>query len=376
MRADLENAVERLRLTVDNAPIGMALVAPDGRWISANQRVLEIVGYTAEELQKLTFQDITHPDDLPKDLALYGAMLRGEIPRYELPKRYIRKDGAIVDILLSVSMLRDDRGEPRLFIVQIQDLREKKRLEAQLALSDRMASIGTLASGVAHEINNPLSYVITNLELLDDELRPRDEAPASPATTALLELLDDARDGAERVRTIVQGLSTFARAGEERRVPARIEAALEVAVTLTSNELRHRARLVTSYGPTPRVVADEARLGQVLINLLVNAAQAIPEGNVAGNEIGITTFTDAEGRAVIEIRDTGSGIPAHLRERIFDPFFTTKDIGVGTGLGLSISHEIIAALGGSIEVTSEVGEGTTFRVVMPAWEPTGEAPPT
>ena len=367
--ADLQGAEEQLRLTIDNAPIGMALIGLEGQWLRVNQRMVEIVGYSAEELRTLTFHDVTHPEDLEKDILLFEAMLRGEISRYELPKRYVRKDGAIVDILLSASILRDDHGEPRLFIVQIQDLREKKRLEAQLMLSDRMASIGTLVSGIAHEINNPLAYVMLNLSALAEELRPLVEAAAPRRARALLDLVDDARTGAERVRKIVRDLKTFARAGEDHRAPMAIESAVEVAVNMTSGELRNRARLVKSYGRTPRVVADEARLGQVFINLLVNAAHAIPEGTAADNEIGITTSTDAEGRAVVEIRDTGVGIPAHLRARIFDPFFTTKEIGEGTGLGLSISHEIIAALGGLIEVTSELGKGTTFRVMLPGCDP-------
>jgi PAS domain S-box-containing protein len=367
--AELQGAEEQLRLTIDNAPIGMALIGLEGQWLRVNQRVVEIVGYSAEELRALTFQELTHPEDLAKDLLLFEAMLRGEISRYELPKRYVHKDGSIVDILLSASILRNDHGEPRLFIAQIQDLREKKRLEAQLTLSDRMASIGTLASGIAHEINNPLAYVMLNLSALAEELRPLVEAAAPRRARALLDLVDDARTGAERVRKIVRGLKTFARAGEDHRVPMAIESAIEVAVNMTSGELRNRARLVKSYGLTPRVVADEARLGQVFINLLVNAAHAIPEGNAVDNEIGITTSTDAEGRAVVEIRDTGVGIPAHLRARIFDPFFTTKEIGKGTGLGLSISHEIIAALGGLIEVSSELGKGTTFRVMLPGCDP-------
>jgi PAS domain S-box-containing protein len=366
--AELSDAEEQLRLTIDNAPIGMALMGPGGQWLRVNQRVVEIVGYSAEELLNLTFQAITHPDDLAQDLALYEALIRGEIARYELPKRYVRKDGAIVHTLLSVSLLRDDHGGPRLFISQIQDLREKKRLESQLALADRMASIGTLASGIAHEINNPLAYVMLNLAALAEELRPIAAATAPKHGRSLVDLVEDARAGAERVRKIVRGLKTFARAGEDHRVPMAIEPAIEVAINMTSSELRHRATLVKSYGATPRVIADESRLAQVFINLLVNAAHAIPEGDVAGNEIAVTTSTDAGGRAVVEIRDTGGGIAAHLLPRIFDPFFTTKAIGVGTGLGLSISHEIIAALGGSIEVTSELGKGTTFRVVLPACE--------
>jgi len=363
--AELRATEARLRLTLDSAPIGMALIGLDGRWIQVNQRVCEIVGYSAAELTELTFQDVTHPDDLEKDLSLVGALLRGEITRYELPKRYIRKDGAIVDILLSASLLRDELGAPRMFISQIQDLREKKRLEAQLALADRMASIGTLASGVAHEINNPLAYAMLNLQLIGDQLRSRAGVEPASWLRELLALVDDARGGAERVRKIVRGLKAFARADTPRSVPLDVEVALEVAINMTANEIRHHARLVKDYGRTPRVAADEAQLGQVFINLLVNAAQSIPEGNTVENEIYVGTRTDGEGRAVIEIRDTGSGIPRHLLQRIFDPFFTTKEIGMGTGLGLSVSHGIVASLGGMIEVESEVGEGTCFRIVLP-----------
>jgi CheY-like chemotaxis protein len=138
------------------------------------------------------------------------------------------------------------------------------------------------------------------------------------------------------------------------------------------NEIRHRARLVKAYGPVPPVEGSESRLGQVVLNLLVNAAHAITEGSAEQNEIRVTTSTDAEGRAVLEVRDTGGGIAPGARQRIFDPFFTTKEIGVGTGLGLSICHGIVSAMGGTIAVDSQPGAGSLFRVVLP---PASAAPP-
>jgi CheY-like chemotaxis protein len=139
---------------------------------------------------------------------------------------------------------------------------------------------------------------------------------------------------------------------------------LELAVNMSFNEIRHRARLVKDYGDTPQVEADDARLGQVFINLLVNAAQAIPEGDSEANEIRIVTSTDAQGRAVIEVLDTGPGIPADALGRVFDPFFTTKPIGVGTGLGLSICHSIVTSLGGEISASNREGGGARLRVVL------------
>jgi len=178
-------------------------------------------------------------------------------------------------------------------------------------------------------------------------------------------MLVDARTGSERVRTIVRGLKTFSRTDDERQGVLDVQPLLELSVNMAFHEIRRRARLVKDYGAIPRVDADEARLGQVFINLLVNAAHAIPEGDVDTNEIRIVTSTDALGRAVIEIRDSGIGIPANIVDRIFDPFFTTKDIGVGTGIGLSISRNIVTALGGEITVTTEVGRGSSFCIALP-----------
>jgi CheY-like chemotaxis protein len=179
-------------------------------------------------------------------------------------------------------------------------------------------------------------------------------------------MVTDAQAGAERIRKIIRGLKAFSRAEEEQRDIIEVIPLLELSVNMTFNEIRHRARLVKDYRKIPRVEADEARLGQVFINLLVNAAQSLPEGNSAAHEIRLVTSTDAQGRAVIQVSDTGAGIPAEVAERIFDPFFTTKPVGVGTGLGLSICHTIVTGMGGEIVVDSKVGSGTTFRVVLPA----------
>jgi CheY-like chemotaxis protein/two-component sensor histidine kinase len=228
-----------------------------------------------------------------------------------------------------------------------------------------LASVGTLAAGVAHEINNPLVYVMSNLDMAIEEIRASAGAAFYAPAKELEEMLVEARQGAERVSKIVRALRIFSRADEERRTSIDLRPTLELAINMTFNEIRHRAKLVTDYGETPQIEADAARLGQVFVNLLVNAAQAIPAGAADANEIRITTSTDPTGKAVVEVRDTGPGIPDQLLGRIFDPFFTTKPVGVGTGLGLSICHSIMTAMGGDISVSSEVGRGTTFQVVIP-----------
>jgi signal transduction histidine kinase len=257
---------------------------------------------------------------------------------------------------------------------------ERRKMQEQLLIADRMASVGTLAAGVAHEINNPLAALVANLDLTVQLLigakRSRGVGKGDSATVAALdtmvrgmdeldEPLRDAREAADRVREIVKDLRIFSRSDEESRRPVDVHRVMESTLRMAWNEIRHRARLVKNYGDTPLVDGNESRLGQVFLNLIVNAAQAIPEGDTARQEIRVTTSCVRGDRVAIEVRDTGSGIPESLRTKIFDPFFTTKPAGVGTGLGLAICHRIISGMNGTIEVESEMGKGTLFRVTLP-----------
>lgn len=256
--------------------------------------------------------------------------------------------------------------------------RERQKLQEQLVISDRMASVGTLAAGVAHEINNPLMVAIGNLELVTDDLEAlADKVSASEVDRSILDALpgrvNDARDclqhareACERIRSIVRDLKIFSRSGdEERHGPVDVRRVLESSLRMAWNEIRHRASVVKDYGVVPAVQANESRLGQVFLNLIVNAAQSIPEGRADRNEVRVrTAMADGE-HVLVEITDTGTGIaPADLK-RVFDAFFTTKPVGVGTGLGLAICHRIVSSLCGEIGVQSELGKGTTFRVLLP-----------
>ncbi|MBX3157830.1 MAG: response regulator [Deltaproteobacteria bacterium] len=248
-------------------------------------------------------------------------------------------------------------------VVISRDINESKQTELHLMVADRMASVGTLAAGVAHEINNPLASVIANLDMAISDLGGLAARTALPPD--LTDELADARAAADRVREIVRDLKIFSRAEEDRRGPVDVEHVLESTIRMAWNELRHRAKLVKRYTRVPEVDANESRLGQVFLNLIINAAHAIPPGNYEANQIRIATSVDADGRVVVSIGDTGAGIPMHVRPRLFTPFFTTKPVGVGTGLGLAISHRIISQFGGSIAYDSEVGKGTEFRVTLP-----------
>jgi CheY-like chemotaxis protein len=221
--------------------------------------------------------------------------------------------------------------------------------------------VGMLAAGVGHEIQNPLAYMELSLHAAEQGLRRGDAR-----VEEMLLHLRDAREGAERIRLIVQDLRTFSREGGDERKLLDLREVAAPALRMVRHVLHNRARLVEDHGTIPRVMGSEARLGQVLLNLLVNAVQAIPPGAFEQNTVRISTRTTPDGRAQVEISDTGQGILPEVLPHIFKPFFTTKPIEEGTGLGLSICQQIIQAHGGEILVRSEPGQGAVFTVLLPA----------
>lgn len=259
---------------------------------------------------------------------------------------------------------REGRVEGGVGIVD--DVTERKGIEARLAQGERMASLGRLAAGVAHEINNPLAYVRTSLDIARRELERfrRDGDPAR--LDKLLELLEHADDGVDRVRVIANDLKTFSRGDEGSWMAVELERVVDTAVNLAWNEIRHRAELVRELDALPPVMGSESRFVQVVMNLLVNAAQAIEEGDATRNRIIVRTGLVSPERVFLEVEDTGHGMDAERVEHIFEPFWTSKPKGGGLGLGLSICHGIISSAGGEIRVTrSAPGEGSTFRIELP-----------
>jgi signal transduction histidine kinase len=256
----------------------------------------------------------------------------------------------------------DYDGRPAAQLV-VHDVTERRAMQAQLVAAGRLAAVGTMARGVAHEINNPLTYVISGLQYVADDLQELAEHLPAGRLAELEAALADARRGADQVRFVVNDLQAYSR-DRDRLEPVQLERALDLAASMASNHLRDRARLIKDYREMPPVLANEVRLGQVFLNLLVNAAQAIPAGRPGGNAVRISARTE-QGRAVVEVHDTGCGIPAQIKERIFDPFFTTKAVGEGTGLGLFIADGIVKGMGGTIRFESEPGRGSTFIVTLP-----------
>jgi signal transduction histidine kinase/DNA-binding response OmpR family regulator len=255
---------------------------------------------------------------------------------------------------------------PNEVLAIVHDITEAKRLQAQLALADRLAALGTLAAGVAHEVNNPLTYVLIGIESVVKELRRRGpDAALGARLDPLLERLQGAMEGARRVRRIVSELRSLARVDEQDQRPIDVCVVLDSAASMVEGQLRHRGSLVREYrAGLPPVLGRQDRLGQVFLNLLLNAAHAVQEGRGEG-VVALRADLDASGRVVVEVEDSGSGFSREQLARIFDPLFTSKPVLVGGGFGLWVSHTIVTSLGGELTARSRVGEGTVFRVVLP-----------
>jgi two-component system, NtrC family, sensor kinase len=312
------------------------------------------------------WSDAIHPDDRARVSRTLDVAVAGDAVSWSDEYRFARADGTYAHVADRGWILRDAAGRATRAIGAMVDVTEKRELAARLLLADRLASLGTLAAGVAHEINNPLTHVVLSLDHATRAL-----AVDPPSVQTVVDALGDARGGAERVRSIVRDLRTFARAEVDDKQPVDVREAVEWATRIAAPALRDKARLTAVYDDVPAVLGDGSRLAQVFVNLLVNAAQALPDGEASRHEVKVVVAAAADDWVHVEVSDDGPGIPTDVIGRIFDPFFTTKGVGEGTGLGLSICHGILASMGGRIEVASEVGRGTTFRVRLPA---TKEAP--
>ena len=367
----------RFRNLIENAPDAIAVYPTDDRrLVYANPAFASLLGYDVpQEMLGSSIDVFIHAEDRPilERRRARLAEARGALAPQEY--RMLRKDGTVVYAEI-VSMILEYDGKPNV-IAFGRDLTERKLMQARLLLADRMVSVGALAAGVAHEINNPLAYVMTNLDVVASRRLPPlgarlqelggEAATIGEEIARVIAMIDVAREGSERMRDIVRDLRTFTRgASEEKRGPVDVRRVMDASINLAWNEIRHRARLVKEYGDVVPVFATEARLGQVFLNILVNAAQALEVGDAAENVIRVRATTEPDEQVVVQVSDTGPGIPPEILDRIFDPFFTTKPVGLGTGLGLWICLGIVTSLGGQITAESRPGEGATFRVVLPS----------
>ncbi|HEY2025646.1 MAG TPA: PAS domain S-box protein [Gemmatimonadaceae bacterium] len=488
----------RFRSAFDNAGIGMALVAPDGRWLRVNPALCTITGYEEAELLGGSFQEITHPDDLEHDLSHVRRALSGELQRYQIEKRYFHKAGHVVWVLLTVSVVRDSMGKPQYFLSQVQDISERKRVQAALLASEerhrlaalatndviwdwdvvndrcvmsdvlwstfghrpdgkesgtvwfvdlvhpedrvrvrralahamasgdvawtdeyrfrraddsygvvvnrgiivrdregravravgsmsdvteqrrlaaelrqaqKMEAVGRLAGGIAHDFNNVLTVIKLNIELLLQSIEPADDLHAEVREIA---------QATERATMLTSQLLAFGRKQIQRPKPLHLDRVVAEMAPMLRRLVREDVKLdVAASDGVDTVVADEGQIGQILMNLVVNAVQAMPNGGHLTIETSNASLTGAyldersvdgePGRYVmLAVSDTGMGMSPDVQARIFEPFFTTKPVGEGTGLGLSTVYGIVKQSRGFIWVYSEVGSGTTFKVYLPS----------
>jgi len=365
---------QEFREVLERAPTAVA-IHRDGRYVWANPAYAAMLGWQRpQDIVGRDVMDDVHPDDVE---FVRRHLARSPTDSASGECRLKRRDGSIVNAEIAPTQPIEFESRPaRLFIAN--DVTERVQVRARLALADRMASLGTLAAGVAHEVNNPLTYARLALDALEKDL----SRAALPKST--LESLSMASDGVDRVRTIVSDLRTFSRADEESIGSVDLNDVVSTTLRFAANTVTTSSSVELDLTPVPRVRANRARLGQVVLNLLLNAYHAIEERAGSGR-IRIRTFRERDGRVGLEIADSGSGIAPATLPHIFEPFFTTKPVGRGTGLGLAICHRIVTAFDGEISVQSAPESAdpyafrTFFRILLPPMaraEAPAEAPPS
>jgi PAS domain S-box-containing protein len=352
---------ESFRSLIEASPEAI-FVHRGGPLLFVNPSACAFLRMPARELVGRSLLDFVHPADRATAASMLDPLPGQDSPRVREVRFQIGEGSVLTAEISSLRLVFT--GQPAT-LVSARDLTERKQIQERLVVADRLASVGTLAAGVAHEINNPLAFIISNLSFLSEELHAISSEMPAGRMDEMQEVLDETKKGFDRVRDIVQKLKTFSRGDDEQTSAVDLKRVVESALSLARGDLRTRATVVKELYDVPLVEGSEAKLNQVVLNLLINASQAITQGPPDKNEIRVVLRTEGE-RAIIEVKDTGNGIPRDVLGRIFDPFFTTKPVGEGTGLGLSICHGIITSFGGEITVHSEVGHGSTFRISLPA----------
>jgi len=363
----LKENEKRFRATFEQAAVGVAHVAPDGRFIRINQRFCDIAGYSRKEMRERTFQDITHPDDLDADLNYVKQMLAGDISNYSMEKRYVRKDGTFVWINHTVSLLWDDSGEPKFFISVVEDITERRRAQEQARLRQtellhvsRLNTIGEMASSLAHELNQPLCAILGRSELclqsVKNGIENREQFNENLETIAMQ---------AELAGNIIRRIRSFIKKQDSHRGSVDINDLVRETLNFIDVDIRHNdIKVNVEFSEhLPKVTADAVQIEQVLINLLRNALEAMTDIDVEKRILTINTSMDSGNSVKVIVHDTGCGLRSEVKEQLFNPFFTTKSKGLG--IGLSISHSIIEAHKGEIWVKSNSDCGSTFGFTLP-----------
>jgi two-component system cell cycle sensor histidine kinase/response regulator CckA len=375
---DLRKSEERFRRYFELPLTGLAILSPDMHWLEVNDRLCEIFGYSREELRQLTWAALTPPDKLAMELEAYQMVMDGQpVQRRVFEKQYIRKDGQLIDAMVSTRCVRKSDGSPDYFIAMIDDVTEQRRaqeerskLEAQLLQAQKMESLGLLAGGIAHDFNNLLMGILGSADLAAMKL-----SPSAPVWENIQQILTAARRAADLTRQML------AYTGKSRLdiQPLDLDGVVAEMARLLEITLSKKCTLrIQGLDGLPPLAGDPTQVRQVVMNLIINAADAM--GDRPGTVTVRTGVLECD-RAYLagsyldenlpagpyvflEVSDTGCGMDADTLARVFDPFFTTKT--AGRGLGLAVVLGIVRSHKGAIRIVSEPGQGTTFRVLFPA----------
>ena len=366
--AALRESEERFRRVFEEGPLGLALVGKDYRFLKVNGALCQMVGYSETELLQMSFVDITHPDDLRANVELAEKVFKRDIPFYQLQKRYVRKNGEIIWIKLTASVLHDQRDETLYGLGMIEDMTEIRRTQEETLARQKLESLGVLAGGIAHDFNNLLGGILAEAELVEADL-----PPYSFPVEEIQRIKQSALRGSEIVRELMiyagQNQTVLFEAVDVSRLAEEMLELLKVSIS------KHAVLRTVLCDNLPAVRGNAAQIRQVVMNLVVNASDAIGEkqgmisvttAQVSGSENlafnGATTVPHGD-YVRLQVSDTGCGMTEAVKAKIFDPFFSTKF--AGRGLGLAVVQGIVLAHDGDIHLSSTPGEGTIFQVFLP-----------
>ena len=357
---ELENSLRRFKSYFELPLIGVALTSPQKGWIEVNQKLIELLGYSRKDLFSKDWAQLTHPDDLPNDVAKFEDVLSGKIEGYSLNKRFIKKDNTVIFTELSVQCVRKLNGDVDYFVALINDITERvqaerkvKETQEQLIHSEKLSTLGRFAGSVAHEFNNPLFGLISLVEQLGDQLGDKERKKFSKL----------AQKECWRMAGMIKNLQSFYQPSEENFTPVSINTLIEETLLIAGKTLKEKGIEVKKDYTTNTYTFDaiEDQIKQVILNVIQNAIDSIKTNNHGKITLTLTQRIDD---FVLKINDTGTGIEKENMKMIFDPFFSTKG-REGTGLGLSVSYGIIKKHGGDITIDSQLGIGSTVTLVIP-----------
>ncbi|BDU76802.1 hybrid sensor histidine kinase/response regulator [Mesoterricola sediminis] len=358
----------RFKAWFDIPLVGISVTTPEKGWLEVNPHHCAMLGYTREELMRMSWADVTHPEDLPAELEVFERVLAGDLEGYTREKRFIRKDGTILHAELARRCIRRPDGSVEALVGVVLDVSERKRAEEeqrrlteQLQQSQKLDSLGSLAGGVAHDMNNVLGAILSlataHLEL---------QEPGKPVHKAF----ETIAKAATRGRDLVARLLGFARRSLAREAELDLNALVREVAGILERTTLGRVRVELDLAPdAPLILGDGGALATALMNVCVNGVEAMPGGGL----LTLRTLVGDGGWTEVHVEDTGTGMPKEILDRALDPFFTTKEVGKATGLGLSLVYTTVKAHRGRLELRSEPGRGTRVRLAFP---PCAPAPPS